>query len=84
MGPDSKARPDCGPETGCITCGDEATRMRVLELDAESGLALCAGPNGVAGEVDTALVEPVTPGTEVLVHAGVALVRLDPSAVSAL
>ena len=57
--------------------------MRVLEVDADSGLALCAGPDGVASEVETGLVEPVAPGSEVLVHAGVALTRLDPSGVGA-
>ncbi len=82
-GTSGEALPRCGPEDGCITCGDEATPMRVLALDGTSGLALCADPDGVSSEVDLALVEPVEPGSEVLVHAGVALTRLDGGAVAA-
>jgi hypothetical protein len=43
--------------------------MRVTEVT--EGLALCDGV-----EVMTDLVGPVEPGDELLVHAGVALVRL--------
>jgi hydrogenase maturation factor len=50
--------------------------MRVVRLDEESGLALCAAEDGSRVAVDTALVDPVGPGDEVLVHAGVALVHL--------
>jgi hydrogenase maturation factor len=51
--------------------------MRVLGLEAERGLAHCAGADGVATTVETALVAPVAPGDVLLVHAGVALVQLD-------
>ena len=60
----------CGPDH-CVTCSDEGVPMRVLEARGD-GLALCEG--GV--EVLTELVGDVAPGDEVLVHAGVALVRL--------
>ena len=57
-------------EGHCITCSDEGVPMRVLEIDGS--LARCEG--GV--EVMTDLVGDVEPGDELLVHAGVALVRL--------
>jgi hydrogenase maturation factor len=64
-------------EEHCITCGDEAVRMRVLALDEPGGLTRCEGAGGVTSAVDTALVAPVAAGDVVLVHAGVALVRLE-------
>ncbi len=83
MGAFGEALPHCGPETGCITCRDEATPMRVLEVNVDSGLAVCAADDGVPGEVEIGLVDAVDPGDAVLVHAGVALTRLDPSGVAA-
>jgi hydrogenase maturation factor len=65
----------CGADH-CITCGDDGVPMRVLRLDDERGLALCADGQGAHHTVETALVEPVGPGDELLVHAGVALVAL--------
>jgi hydrogenase expression/formation protein HypC len=65
----------CGSEH-CITCGDDGVAMRVLRLDDERGLALCADDAGAHHTVETALVAPVAPGDELLVHAGVALVAL--------
>ena len=47
--------------------------MRVLQLDETRGLALCADSQGSHHTVETALVEPVEPGDEVLVHAGTAI-----------
>ena len=55
----------------CVTCSDEGVPMRVVELRGPA-LALCEGDV----EVMTDLVGDVEPGDEVLVHAGVALVRL--------
>jgi len=55
----------------CITCSDEGVPMRVLESIGD-GLARCEGDV----EVMTELVGDVAPGDELLVHAGVALVRL--------
>jgi len=66
---------NCGSEH-CITCGDDGVPMRVLELDDDRGLALCADSQGSHHTVETALVEPVSTGDELLVHAGVALVAL--------
>ena len=66
----------CTGDTHCVTCADEGIPMRVVRFDEESGLALCATSEGTRTTVDTALVDPVGPGDEVLVHAGVALVAL--------
>jgi hydrogenase maturation factor len=66
--------PPCDPAVGCITCGDEAVPMRVLEVE-DDGLAVCAGPDGREQTVETALVERVRAGEELLVHAGTALAR---------
>jgi hydrogenase expression/formation protein HypC len=56
----------------CVTCSDEGVPMRVLEARSD-GIALCDG--GV--EVLTDLVGRVERGDELLVHAGVALARLE-------
>jgi hydrogenase maturation factor len=61
---------DCGDDH-CVTCSDEGVEMRVLEA-GDDGLARCDG-----GEVMVDLVGPVVPGDRVLVHAGVAIARLD-------
>jgi hydrogenase maturation factor len=58
--------------TRCITCGDAGEPMRVLRLDAERELALCEDADGVRRTVEVGLVDAVI-GSEVLVHAGVAL-----------
>jgi hydrogenase maturation factor len=84
----SPAGPTCGPEEHCITCGDQASPMRVLSIDA-SGLADCLALDDVlqlAGgseTVDVALLAEVTPGDVVLVHAGTALTRLAPEEIPA-
>ena len=56
----------------CITCGDVAIEMLVTSIDRSTGLARCEGDE----QVDVALVEPLQEGDTVLVHAGVALVRV--------
>jgi len=56
----------------CVTCSDEGVPMRVVEV-RPGGTALCEG--GV--EVMTDLVGAVEAGDTLLVHAGVALQRLD-------
>jgi hydrogenase maturation factor len=66
---------ECVTAQGCITCGDEAAPMQVLEIDDRRGLALCADPEGERASVEIALVEPVAPGEVLLVHAGTALGR---------
>jgi hydrogenase maturation factor len=60
---------------GCITCGDEALPMTVIEVDRERDLALCSDTQGRRASVEIALVDPVTPGEVLLVHAGTALGR---------
>jgi hydrogenase maturation factor len=56
---------------------DTSAAMRVLMVEHESGLACCADVEGIARTVETLLVAPVAPGDVLLVHGGVALVRLD-------
>ena len=63
----------------CITCGDVGTPMRVRQVDSYRSLALCEADDGSTTSVEIALVEPVEEGDELLVHAGVGLVRLDRS-----
>ncbi len=74
--------PECHPEVGCITCGDEGVEMRALKVDAASGLAVCVDAGGSTSEVDLGIVTGVAPGDSVLVHAGVALARLEPEEVT--
>ncbi len=62
---------DCTSET-CITCGDVAVAMRVIEVDEERCLALCESAAGERSTVEIALVD-AGPGDEVLVHAGTAI-----------
>jgi len=82
----------CDAAHHCVTCSDEGTPMRVREPGAAAGLAVCVtvgedgrdlpGADAAPQEVETALVGKVAAGEVVLVHAGVALTRLD-GAVSA-
>jgi HupF/HypC family protein len=51
--------------------------MRVLRLDDDRRLALCSGEDGEHATVETALIEDVVPGDVLLVHAAVALARLE-------
>ena len=62
---------DCTSDT-CITCGDVAVRMRVIEVDETRCLALCESAEGARETVEIALVD-AGPGDEVLVHAGTAI-----------
>jgi hydrogenase maturation factor len=62
-----------GVSCDCITCGDTAVEMRVVAVDADRGLALCEDAEGARSSVETALVEPVTVGDVLLVHAGTAI-----------
>jgi hydrogenase maturation factor len=50
--------------------------MTVLRVDSKRGLALCRGEDGQRTTVETALVEPVLPGEQLLIHAGTAIARL--------
>ena len=66
----------CESGHGCITCGDQALEMRVAEVDADRGLAVCVDDGGRAAEVDVLLVEPAVVGERLLVHARVAIARV--------
>ncbi len=61
----------CDPGGHCVTCGDEAIPMRVLE--SSDGTAVCVDGDGLRHEVAVELIDPVAPGQRVLVHAGVAI-----------
>lgn len=73
-----QSAPACPPDADghCVTCSDEGIEMRVLEVGAD-GLGRCAGEGEGEGEVELTLVEPVAVGDRVLVHAGVAIARLE-------
>jgi hydrogenase maturation factor len=59
----------------CQTCGDVAIPMRVVQT-GEDGLADCVDDHGRHSQVELALVD-AAPGDEVLVHACVAIQRLE-------
>jgi hydrogenase maturation factor len=65
--------PRCDDAGHCITCGDEAVPLTVVKVDSERELALCENQAGERTTVEVALVAPVAPGDEVLVHAGTAI-----------
>jgi len=69
----------CEDPHHCITCSDEGVPMRVVAVDDERALALCAAPGGDRSSVEIALVGPVAPGDALLVHAGTALAVVDAS-----
>ena len=62
---------ECTSET-CITCGDVAVAMRVIQVDEARCLALCESAEGERSTVEIALVD-AGPGDDVLVHAGTAI-----------
>jgi uncharacterized protein (UPF0179 family) len=64
----------CDPHEHCITCGDVGVEMRVVRLDDD--LAVCEAADGDVRTVEVALVDGVSEGDRLLVHADVALVRL--------
>jgi hydrogenase maturation factor len=66
----------CRPGTGCVTCSDEAVPMRVEEILEGAFLAVCSDDSGARSEVMTDLVQPVSVGDRLLVHAGAALLTL--------
>jgi hydrogenase maturation factor len=65
--------PRCDDASHCITCGDEAVPVTVVRVDRERELALCENEAGERTTVEIALVLPVAPGDELLVHAGTAI-----------
>ena len=64
----------CGEEH-CITCGDVAVEMTVMEVDSERELALCETVDGERETVEITLVQPVHPAERLLIHAGTAIAR---------
>jgi len=75
----SQPAPDtvCG-STHCITCGDDGDPMTVNAVDEPRGLAVCSDEDGNRADVEIALIGEVAVGDRLLVHAGTALVRLEP------
>ncbi len=72
---DAELGPACGSQH-CITCGDDGDPMTVVAVDDHRGVAICSDDDGERRTVETALVDAVTPGDRLLVHAGTALVLL--------
>jgi hydrogenase maturation factor len=67
-------------QQACITCGDVAVAMRVVRTGGGDGLADCVTDDGATeSAVDLGLLEHVAPGDRVLVHACVAIRRLEPA-----
>jgi hydrogenase maturation factor len=66
----------CDATSGCITCGDVAVTLTVDELQGAD--AWCFDAEGRHELVAIELVADVCIGDRVLVHAGVALERLQP------
>ncbi len=64
---------DCAHDEFCITCGDHAVPMRVVKIDERRALALCEDEDGERSSVEIALVDPVSYGDRLLVHAGTAI-----------
>lgn len=60
----------------CVTCSDEGRLAEVISADASSARARTA--NGIE-DVDVSLVGPVAPHDLLVVHAGMAITRLDGS-----
>jgi hydrogenase expression/formation protein HypC len=65
----------CSVIDGCLTCGDVAVPVTVLEADAPD--AMCEDEHGQRGLVGVELVAPVVAGERLLVHGGVAITRLE-------
>lgn len=67
----------CSVVEGCLTCGDVAVPVTVLEMDGFD--AVCEDAQGQRARVGVDLVIPVEAGDRLLVHAGVAISRLEQS-----
>jgi hydrogenase expression/formation protein HypC len=65
----------CSVTEGCITCGDVAVPLTVLSVSDSD--ARCRDEQGREELVATELVGDVRPGALLLVHAGVAIERLE-------
>lgn len=67
----------CVGDDHCVTCSDEAVPMRVLSARPGERIAICGRADGGELEVMLDLVGAVVPSETLLVHAGVALARID-------
>ncbi|HLG61934.1 MAG TPA: HypC/HybG/HupF family hydrogenase formation chaperone [Ktedonosporobacter sp.] len=62
----------CAAEDACITCADNAIPACVLSVDDATGQAVVTiGDHTEA--IDISLVDGVTPGALLLIHAGIAI-----------
>jgi hydrogenase expression/formation protein HypC len=68
----------CSLIDGCLTCGDVAVPVTVIEVNGPD--ALCEDATGQHANVGIELVGPVNSGSRLLVHAGVAISILEESA----
>ncbi len=66
----------CEAEEGCVTCGDVAVELEVVEVDQGRSLALCRDGDDRRETVEIALVLPVEPGDRLLVHAATAISKI--------
>lgn len=66
----------CDLTDGCITCGDVAVVLTVVSISGAADV-VCRDDEGRTEVVAVELVEAVTVGDLLLVHAGVALERLN-------
>jgi hydrogenase expression/formation protein HypC len=73
--PDPVRYASCEVTEGCITCGDVAVPLTVVELIGPD--ARCRDDDGREETVATELVGTVAVGDRLLVHAGVAIGRLE-------
>ena len=73
--PDPVRYASCEVTEGCITCGDVAVPLTVVELAGPD--ARCRDDDGRQETVATELVGAVAVGDRLLVHAGVAISRLE-------
>jgi len=62
-------------QDGCLTCGDIAVQVTVSMPQGQD--ALCVDGHGNEGRVAVELVGEVSAGDRLLVHAGVAIERLE-------
>jgi hydrogenase expression/formation protein HypC len=68
--------PTCHATDGCITCGDVAVALTVIERRGSD--AWCRDDEGRTELVAVEFVTDAASGDRLLVHAGVALERLQP------
>jgi hydrogenase expression/formation protein HypC len=73
--PDPVRYASCEVTEGCITCGDVAVPLTVVALAGPD--ARCRDDDGRQETVATELVGTVAVGDRLLVHAGVAIGRLE-------